>query len=90
MRGAALSPGGVSILALPSTGGREAATRILPKLDGICSLPRTDIDVVVTEHGAADLRGLSVIERAERLIDIAAPQHRAALTDAWRQMARKL
>ena len=48
------------------------------------SLPRTEIDVVVTEFGAADLRGASVLERAERLIAIAAPQHRGALEDAHR------
>lgn len=88
--GAALSPGGISIIALPSTGGRDAAPRILPRLDGICSLPRTAIDVVVSEHGAADLRGLPVVARAERLIAIAAPQHRGALADAWRDMARPL
>lgn len=89
-RGAALSPGGVSIIALPSTGGREAATRIVPRLDGICSLPRNDIDVVVTEHGAADLRGVSVMQRAERLIAIAAPEHRAGLVDAWRAISKKI
>ena len=88
--GAALSPDGISIIALPSTGGRDAATRILPRVDGICTLPRTAIDVVVTEHGAADLRGLSVMARAERLIAIAAPQHRDALSDQWKGMSRQL
>ena len=88
--GAGLSPGGVSIVALPATGGRDEVTRIVAHLDGICSLPRTAIDVVVTEHGAADLRGLTVVERGERLIAVAAPQHRAALTEAWRAIARNL
>ncbi len=88
-RGACLSDGGVSIIALPSTAGKDQS-RIVARLDGIASVPRTDIHVVVTEHGAADLRGLSVIERAERLIAIAAPRHRSALSDAWRQIAERL
>ena len=89
-RAAALSPDGISIVALPSTSGRAEASRIVPRLDGICSLPRNDIDVVITEHGAADLRHGSVVERAERLIAVAAPQHRGALVDAWRDIAQRL
>ncbi len=89
-RGAALSEGGVSIVALPSTAGRDAASRIVPELAGLVTLPRTDIDVVVTEHGAADLRGCTVVERGERLIAIAAPQHRSTLADAWRDITRRL
>lgn len=88
-RGAALSEGGISIVALPSTAGADQS-RIVPGLDGIASLSRNDIHVVVTEQGAADLRGLSVIQRGERLIGIASPRHRAALSDAWRGIARKL
>ena len=89
-RAAAVSPDGISIVALPSTSGRAEASRIVLRLDGVCSLPRNDIDVVVTEHGAADLRHGSVMERAERLIAVAAPQHCGALADAWRDIAQKL
>ena len=89
-RAAALSPDGISIVALPSTSGRAEASRIVLRLDGVCSLPRNDIDVVITEHGAADLRHGSVMERAERLIAVAAPQHRGALADAWRDIAQRL
>jgi len=89
-RGAALAPGGLSIIALPATSGKSDLPRIIPSLSGLCSLPRTDIHVVVTEHGAADLRGLSMIERAERLIEVAAPQHRGALRETWREMAKRL
>ena len=38
---------------------------------------------MITEFGAADLRGKSYRERAEHLIAVAAPQHRAALASAW-------
>lgn len=40
-------------------------------------------DIVVTEHGVADLRGASLAERAKRLIAIAAPDHRESLQVAW-------
>jgi acyl-CoA hydrolase len=42
-----------------------------------------DIDIIVTEHGAADLRAKSHQARARALIAIAAPDHRAALEAAW-------
>ena len=89
-RGAALAPDGVSIVALPSVSSRGAVSRIVPALDGVCSLPRHDIDVVVTEHGVADLRGLSLRERALAIIAVAAPQHRAALEDAFAAMMNRL
>ncbi|MBD3848097.1 hypothetical protein IED13_20550 [Bosea sp. SSUT16] len=86
---ASLAPDGVSIIALPSTAGRGGASRIIAKLDGICSLPRHAVDVVVTEHGAADLRGATVMERAERIIAIADPAHRTSLQDAWNEIAAR-
>lgn len=89
-RGATLSPGGVSIVALPATSANGEAARIVASLNGVCSLPRTDIGVVVTEHGAADLRGLDVVERAERLIEVAAPRHRGNLRDALRDIVERL
>lgn len=89
-RAAGLSADGISIVALPSVSRGGEASRIVPQLEGICSLPRNDIDVVITENGAADLRGCSVVERAEKLINVAAPQHRGMLTDAFRGIGRKL
>jgi len=89
-RGASLSMNGISIVALPSVSKRGMVSRIVPKLESICSLPRNDIDIVVTEHGAADLRNCSVMERAEKLISIAAPSHQGALQQALLDIARKL
>ncbi len=85
-RAARLSGGGLSIVALPATAARGTASRIRATLPPphAASIPRCDVDIVVTEHGAADLRGLSVHERAERLIAIAAPAFRAELADQWR------
>ena len=77
--GASRSPGGLSVIAVRST-ARSGASTIVGRVD-VVSTQRSDIDVVVTEHGVADLRRASDTERAERLIAIAAPQHRAALAD---------
>ena len=44
------------------------------------STPRSDVGVVVTEYGRADLRGLALAERAAAMIAIAAPEHRASLS----------
>jgi acetyl-CoA hydrolase len=45
-------------------------------------MPRCDAELVVTEFGAADLRGLSLKQRVQRLIDIAHPEFRSGLEDA--------
>ena len=50
-RGAVASDGGISIIALPASAGRADTPRIVPRLDGICSLPRQDVQVV--ESGRA-------------------------------------
>ena len=74
--GASLSDGGLSVIAVRSTHG--AHSTIVPQVE-VVSTPRSDVDIVVTEHGAADLRGLDDAERAVRLIAIAAPEHRGDL-----------
>lgn len=76
MRGAAASPGGMSIIALPATGG--GASRIVPRLISP-SISSELIDTVVTEYGVARLKGLSPAERAQALVAIAAPEHRSFL-----------
>ncbi len=70
------SPGGLSIVVVPAT--RRGASTIVPSLE-VVSTPRTDVEVVVTEHGVADLRGLDDAGRRRRLIEVAAPEHRDAL-----------
>jgi acyl-CoA hydrolase len=84
LRGAAISPGGRSLLLLPSTAGAQRSPRIVGQLGSrAVTVPRSDVDVVVTEHGVAELRGASLEERARRLIAIAAPQHRDELERWW-------
>lgn len=73
MRGAAASRGGLSVIALQSTGG--GASRIVPRL-ATPSVSGELADVIVTEHGVARLKGLAPRARAEAMIAIAAPEHR--------------
>ena len=83
---------GLRIIALPSSAGRGKIARIVAPTQGTgpVSLGRMDFDVVVTEHGAADLRGCDYDERADALIGVAAPDHREHLRDAWKAFARNL
>jgi acyl-CoA hydrolase len=77
LRGAARSPGGLPIVALPATA--RGTSRIVSRLSGPVSIPRSDAGLIVTEHGVADLRGLSLPRRVQSMIRIAAPEHRAEL-----------
>jgi len=70
------SKGGLSIIVLPAT--RRGVSTIVPHVE-VVSTPRTDVDVVVTEHGVADLRGLDEVARRQCLAAVAAPEHRDAL-----------
>jgi len=60
IRAANQSPGGVAIVCLP-------ANRVVKKLSGPVATPRSEAGVIVTEKGAADLRGCTLREREERL-----------------------
>jgi acyl-CoA hydrolase len=73
------SPGGHSIIALPSTARGGMVSRIVRTLSGPVSTARSDVDVVVTEHGWADLRGQSLTGRARALKAIADPAHLSGL-----------
>ena len=80
---AARAPDGLSVIALHAT--HRGHSSIVPRVETV-STPRCDVDVVVTEHGVADLRGLDDTERAHRIIDVAAPEHRADLEHALEHM----
>ncbi|MDG6220161.1 MAG: GNAT family N-acetyltransferase [Candidatus Thermoplasmatota archaeon] len=81
MRGAPLSQGGRTILALPSTAQNGEISRIVPQLsDGAgVTLHRADVQYVVTEYGIAYLQGKNIRERAMDLISIAHPKFRSGL-----------
>ncbi len=81
------SAGGRRVIALPATTRDGRRSRIVPRLDAnaTVTVPRGMVDVVVTEHGIAHLEGKTLQQRAEALINVAAPQHRTALGEALRQ-----
>jgi itaconate CoA-transferase len=82
VRGAFASRGGKSIIAATSTAAHGQFSRIVARLDGPVTTPRIDTHYVVTEFGAANLKGMSSSERAQALIGLAHPKFRAALTEA--------
>jgi acyl-CoA hydrolase len=79
--GASRSRGGAAIIALPSTGRDGSVSRIVPRLarGAAVTTPRVLVDWVVTEHGAAALRGRSATERAAALLAVARPDFREEL-----------
>jgi 4-hydroxybutyrate CoA-transferase len=81
MRGAALSPGGVPIIALPSTAANGKLSRIVASVKAGAGVVTTrgHVHWIVTEYGAVDLWGKSLRERADALISIAHPDFRAEL-----------
>lgn len=87
VRGASMCPEGKSILAMPSTAKKGTISRIVPVLDpgATVTTTRTDVHYIVTEYGAANLRGKSLRERARLLINIAHPKFRDELWAAYHE-----
>jgi acyl-CoA hydrolase len=79
VRAGSRSPGGHSIIALPATAKDGAISRIAVALSGPVTTARSDVDIIVTEFGAAELRGQTLAERARRLVKIAHPNFRQEL-----------
>jgi len=81
MWGAQISPYGQSIIVLPSMlkDGTQSKICLVKQSGSGQTSSRGDVDIVVTEHGAASLKGLSIAERALALIQLADPRFRASL-----------
>ena len=83
VRAANRAPEGRSIIALQSANRDRTRSRIVARLaDGVVTTPRAEADLVVTEHGIAELRGQTLAERARALIAVADPSFRAELERA--------
>ncbi len=83
LRGAAMSKGGCSIVALPSTADQGRLSRIVASLSegsGVATT-RADVDVVITEYGIAELQGKSIYQRVMELAQIAHPKFREELIE---------
>jgi acyl-CoA hydrolase len=84
LRGSAMSNGGFSIIALPSTARQDRVSRIVPHLSpgaGVATT-RADVNFVVTEYGVAELQGKSIYQRVMELAQIAHPKFRDDLIQA--------
>jgi acetyl-CoA hydrolase len=85
IRGANGARGGKAIVALVSM--TRGHSRIVSRLTGPVSTPRSDAGIIVTEYGSADLRGLTLSQRIERMIAIAHPDDRASLEQEAEKIA---
>ncbi len=84
IHGASLSEGGKPIIALPSQ-TNKGISRIVPFLKegaGVVTT-RGHVHWVVTEYGIVNLFGKSLKQRAQSLIEIAHPDHRETLEQAF-------
>lgn len=83
LRGSAISKGGFSIIALPSTAQNGEVSRIVSHLSegaGVATT-RGDVNFVVTEYGIAELVGKGIYQRVMELIQIAHPKFREQLVE---------
>jgi len=76
-----MSRGGKGIIALRSTAKNGTVSTLVPLLPegSPVTVPRQDVDYVVTEYGVAHLRGKTIRERVLELINIAHPDFRSFL-----------
>ena len=89
VRSGARSPGGHAIIALPATAKGSTVSRITGSLSGPVTTARSDVDVIVTEFGAAELKGQPLAERTRRLIAVAHPDFREELSRAARTIQQR-
>ena len=83
LRGSAMSKGGFSIVALPSTAQNGSVSRIVSHLSegaGVATT-RGDVNFVITEYGIAELQGKSIYQRVMELAQIAHPKFREQLIE---------
>jgi len=78
---------GCSLIVLPSTAG--GASTLRARLTGPATTCKSDVDIVVTEYGAAELRGQSLVERARRLVAIAHPDFQEGLESQASDLIRR-
>ncbi|MBW2607470.1 MAG: GNAT family N-acetyltransferase [Deltaproteobacteria bacterium] len=84
LRGSAMSKGGFSIIALPSTAKDGTVSRIVSHLSegaGVATT-RADVNFIITEYGIAELQGKGIYQRVMELAQIAHPKFRRELIEA--------
>ena len=83
------SPHGKAFVVLPSTAVGRSVSRIRATLSpgSVVTTLKNTVDHIVTEHGVAEMRGRSISQRAQALIEIADPRFREDLTREARQLS---
>lgn len=91
VRGTNMSRGGKSIMAMPSTAAEGRISKIVPVIGegAAVTTSRYDADYIVTEYGAARLKGESLRNRAKMLIRIAHPDFRRMLAEEYEKRFRE-
>ncbi len=89
VRAGARSPGGASLMVLASTAKGGSLSKIVTALSGPVTTARTEVDVIVTEYGAAQLKGQTLAERAKRLVAIAHPDFREDLSRTAHEIEKR-
>lgn len=87
VRGATLSKGGRSIIAMQSTAKNDTISKIVPTIteNSAITTPRNDVNYIVTEYGIAQLKGQTMKNRARALINIAHPDFRDELKAEYKK-----
>ncbi len=88
VRGASMAKDGKSILAMPSTAAKGTISRIVACIDkgAAVTTSRNDVHYIVTEYGIANLKGKTLAQRAEALINIAHPDFREKLRADYNEL----
>lgn len=82
-RAARRSKGGLAIIAMPAAFGTPSKSRIVARIAGAyVTSAQSDVDVIVTEHGAADIRATTLAERRRLISSVADPQFQVVLNGA--------
>ncbi len=82
VRAGARASGGRSLIALGSSARGGSLSKIVANLAGPVTSARSEVDVIVTEYGAAELKGQTLAERTRRMVAIAHPDFREELDRA--------
>ena len=86
-RAARRSPGGLAILALPASVGAASKSRVVARIAGAyVTSAQSDVDVIVTEYGVADIRATTLAERRRLIMALAEPRFQAALGEGEEQV----
>ena len=71
----------ISIFTTPSTAKKGVISSIVPMVSHVDQNEHS-VNIIITEHGVADLRGKSPLQRAEEIIEnCVAPEYKQMLTD---------